>query len=514
MFSVTVRDHMMIAHSFTGAVFGPAQRLHGATFVVDATFRSEHLDADNIVVDIGRATDELHAVMERLSYRNLDDEPAFAGINTSTEALAKVVADRLAERLLAGAMGEGGRQLAGLAVTLHESHVASATLRAGVGGNREVNRRTWVRPSSVYVVVPDGIDDATRPSGGNTYDRRICRELSAMGWSVNERAVAGCWPRPSTAASATLAGVLGRIPDGARCVARRTRRLGGAPGAPAGGGTVAAGRADAHAARSGFARPCAERFRAACCRRRFRRDSHDDLGDGEGVVLSSAVAVITTSAWTRSRLLERYGLPPDRVYVATPGVDAAPLAPGTAAGAELLCVAAVTPVKGHDVLFAALSLIEDLPWRCRCVGSLDRDRPFVQRLRSHASLRDRVSLVGPLVGAELDKEYAGADLLVVPSRGETYGMVVTEALARGLPVIATNVGGVSEAIGSTGDGRRPGLLVPADDPPALAAALRRWLVDSALRERLRQTARDRRTALSGWSVTSDRIGGVLAAVAR
>jgi 6-pyruvoyl-tetrahydropterin synthase len=127
VFSVTVRDHMMIAHSFRGAVFGPAQRLHGATYVVDATFRSEHLDTDNIVVDIGRATDELRAVMDQLSYRNLDDESAFEGINTSTEALAKVVADRLAERLLTGAMGDGGRQLAGIAVTLHESHVAWAT---------------------------------------------------------------------------------------------------------------------------------------------------------------------------------------------------------------------------------------------------------------------------------------------------------------------------------------------------------------------------------------------------
>src|ERR1700712_2669781 len=118
---------MMIAHSFTGAVFGPAQRLHGATYVVDATSRSERLDADNIVVDIGRATEELRAVLAGLSYRNLDDEAAFAGINTSTEALAEVVADRLAERLLAGAMGDGGRQLAGIAVTLHESHVAWAT---------------------------------------------------------------------------------------------------------------------------------------------------------------------------------------------------------------------------------------------------------------------------------------------------------------------------------------------------------------------------------------------------
>ena len=127
MFSVTVRDHMMIAHSFQGEVFGPAQRLHGATYVVDATFRRATLDADNIVVDIGRATEELRAVLAELTYRNLDDEPAFAGINTSTEALARVVADRLAERIHSGALGDGARQLAGLIVTLHESHVAWAT---------------------------------------------------------------------------------------------------------------------------------------------------------------------------------------------------------------------------------------------------------------------------------------------------------------------------------------------------------------------------------------------------
>ena len=127
MFSVTIRDHMMIAHSLPGAVFGPAQRMHGATYVVDATFRRDDLDADNIVVDIGRATEELHAVLSTLSYRNLDDEPDFAGLTTTTEVLARVVADRLADSVHAGAFGEAGRGLAGIAVTLHESHIAWAT---------------------------------------------------------------------------------------------------------------------------------------------------------------------------------------------------------------------------------------------------------------------------------------------------------------------------------------------------------------------------------------------------
>jgi len=126
MFSVTVRDHVMIAHSFTGEVFGPAQRLHGATYVVDATFRRPDLDADNIVVDIGLATQQLGAVLAALNYRNLDDEPDFAKINTSTEFLAKVIADRLADAVHAGALGEGARGLTGITVTLHESHVAWA----------------------------------------------------------------------------------------------------------------------------------------------------------------------------------------------------------------------------------------------------------------------------------------------------------------------------------------------------------------------------------------------------
>jgi 6-pyruvoyl-tetrahydropterin synthase len=126
VFSVTVRDHMLIAHSLRGEAFGPAQRLHGATYVVDATFRRADLDADGVVVDIGRATAELHAVLAALSYRNLDDEPALAGMNTTSEALARLVADRLAERVHAGALGEAARTLDGLVVTLQESHVASA----------------------------------------------------------------------------------------------------------------------------------------------------------------------------------------------------------------------------------------------------------------------------------------------------------------------------------------------------------------------------------------------------
>jgi len=126
MFGVTVRDHMMVAHSFEGERFGPAQRLHGATFVVDATFRGPELDADGILLDIGLATEQVHEVVGALSYRNLDDEPDLAR-NTSTEVLARLVADRLAERVASGALGTEPGRLTGLVVTLHESHVAWAS---------------------------------------------------------------------------------------------------------------------------------------------------------------------------------------------------------------------------------------------------------------------------------------------------------------------------------------------------------------------------------------------------
>jgi 6-pyruvoyltetrahydropterin/6-carboxytetrahydropterin synthase len=132
VYSVTVRDHFMIAHSFRGTAFGPAQNLHGATYVVDATFRRSSLDADGMVVDIGRAGEQLKAILSELNYRNLDDEPAFAGRNTTTEVLAKEIFDRLAAAVRARRLGEGALGVATLCVTLHESHVASGSYEGSV----------------------------------------------------------------------------------------------------------------------------------------------------------------------------------------------------------------------------------------------------------------------------------------------------------------------------------------------------------------------------------------------
>jgi glycosyltransferase involved in cell wall biosynthesis len=240
----------------------------------------------------------------------------------------------------------------------------------------------------------------------------------------------------------------------------------------------------------------------------------------EAEVLAAACGVVTSSPWSRQRLVERHSLPSGLVHVAEPGVDPAQVATGTASGGELLCVAAVAPHKGQDLLLAALADIAHLPWTCRCVGRLDRDPGFVDRLRAQArdaGLLERVRFVGPLADDGLAAAYAAADLLVHPSRGETYGMVVTEALAHGLPVVATAVGGLPEALDGAPDGapggERPGLLVPPEDPGALAEALHAWLADADLRRRLRQAARRRRTALSGWSSTADRVARVLREVA-
>ena len=343
--------------------------------------------------------------------------------------------------------------------------------------------------NEVHVIVPDGLD---RPTGGNNYDRRICTELTALGWTVHQQRVPGAWPWPDVTARARLACVIAAIADGAVVVVD---------------GLIASTAPDVLVPETG--------------RLRLVVLVHMPLGDASSIalatgarrreceVLSAAAAVITTSAWTRDRLLCRYGLPPGSVHVARPGAERAALAPVTPDGRRLLCVAAVTPVKGHDLLLAALSAITDLAWDCTIVGSLDRDRDFVDRVRAQAvPLGDRVHFTGVRTGAALDASFAAADVLVLASRAETYGMVVTEALARGVPAIAADVGGVHEALGRLADGSRPGLLVPPRT--SLAPALRSWLTDADLRHRLRHAARERRRTLHGWPATARRIADVLA----
>ena len=348
----------------------------------------------------------------------------------------------------------------------------------------------------VHVVVPQGIDDPLRPSGGNTYDRRLCQALESDGWSVCVGEVAGAWPWAGETGRNALAEALCALPTGSIVLVD---------------GLVAS--------------TLPEVVVSACCRMRLVVLLHMPLGidaerpeavRAECEVLSAAAAVVTTSDWSRDWLLASYGLDPARVHVAHPGVDISTPATGTRHGGTLLCVGAVTPGKGHDRLLAALEDVADLRWRCECVGALSVAPDFVADLLNRAresGLDDRFELTGPLSGDALDAAYARADVVVLASRAETYGMVVTEALSRGLPVIATLVGGVPEALGFASAGERPGLFVPPENVPALAEAMRLWLTDAEARSALRTAALERRAGLQDWSATAARVGRVLLGVA-
>ncbi|MDX2548290.1 glycosyltransferase family 4 protein [Streptomyces sp. WI04-05B] len=350
---------------------------------------------------------------------------------------------------------------------------------------------------SVHFVMPAGVDDPAKPSGGNAYDRRISLDLPGFGWQVHKHAVDGEWPRPGADARAELARTLSELPDGTVVMLD---------------GMVACGVPE-------IIVPEAERLRLAVL-------VHLPLGDETGLdpvvaaeldalertTLRAVPAVIATSDWAVRRLVSHHGLAPDRVHMAAPGADIAPLASGTDGVSRLLCVASVTPRKGQHRLVEALAAVTDLPWSCVCVGGLEQDPEYVADLRAliaRHGLEDRLHLAGPQAGAQLDASYAAADLMVLTSYAETYGMAVTEALARGIPVLATDVGGLPEAVGRAPDGGVPGILVPPENPAALAAELRGWFGEADVRRRLKAAARGRRAALDGWAATARSLAGVL-----
>ena len=480
MFSVTVRDHMMVAHSLSGEVFGPAQRLHGATFVVDATFRRPDLDDDGIVVDIGRATTELREVLGELTYRNLDDEPLLKGTNTTTEVLAR--------RRRRPALRPDPRRRPGRGCARDHRPSRSRCTSPTSRGRATSGRHERPEPH-VHVVVPEGVDDPTRPSGGNVYDRRLVQELTRSGWSVGEHPVTD-----------TPAGVAAL----ASCPMPATRSCWSTGWSLSGRRRPCSREADRLRIVVLLHMPFGERDVEARVVRVRGADGGDGRGDHERV--EPAVGGRALRAATRAGVRRRSP-------VSTP-----PSSPtGSATGGELLCVAAVTPDKGHAVLLAALAEVGDLPWHLTCVGSLDRDRALVERLQRHAvelGIADRVTWTGALVGARLDKAYAAADVLVLATRAESWGMVVAESLARGVPVVATEVGGLPEALGSIADGaaRAAGAArrrVRAGLGAASLAHRRPPCVDD-----LRAAARERRTTLTGWSVTAEKVARVLEEVAR
>ncbi|MFD4527736.1 glycosyltransferase family 4 protein [Streptomyces sp. NPDC058470] len=356
--------------------------------------------------------------------------------------------------------------------------------------------------SSVHFVMPGGVDDPAAPSGGNAYDRRLCLDLPGFGWQVHRHAVAGEWPRPGAAARTQLARTLSELPDGTTVLLD---------------GLVACGVPE-------IIVPEAERLSLTVLVHLPLADETGlapavaaELDAKERTTLRAVSAVVATSEWAVRRLVAHHGLAPERVHVAEPGADIAPLASGTDGVSRLLCVAAVTPRKGQHRLVEALATVTDLPWSCVLVGGLGQDPAYVARIRAlieQHGLGSRLHLAGAQAGAQLDASYAAADLMVLTSYAETYGMAVTEALARGIPVLATDVGGLPEAVGRAPDGGVPGILVPPEDPAALATELRGWFGEADVRRRLKAAARGRRAALNGWATTARNLAGVLTRLPR
>ena len=348
----------------------------------------------------------------------------------------------------------------------------------------------------MQVIVPEGFDDPRQPTGGNIYDRRVCAGMAEAGWDVLVTTVAAAQSVPGPAARADLARILAAIPDGA------TVLIDGLIASPSAAQVL----------------PHADRIRITVLLHMPLTaviDTHHDASAqrSERAVLRAAAGVVATSDWTRQQVLTRYAIPARQVHVARPGVDQVAAQARPVRG-RLICVGVLSSHKGQDLLVDALAALGDQDWHCVLAGSLDRDPDFVEQLRARITrlgYGHRVRLPGVLTGAALSYAYTTADLLVAPSRSETYGMTVTEALAHGLPVIAAAVGGLPEALGFTADGTRPGQLLPAGDPDALVAALGDWLGDEHHRNRLRAAARHRRSTLRGWDQTAQEIANALTA---
>ena len=333
----------------------------------------------------------------------------------------------------------------------------------------------------VNFVVPEGIDDPALASGGNVFDRHVRDGLAALGWDVRMLPV-----------GADAGGVLSRVPPGALVLVDG----------------LVAGRSPAAIEAE------ADRLRIVVLAHMVSSafpDADPHMVDGERRALGSARRVIATSEWTRAELTASDRLPADRVLVALPGSDDAPAASGTPTGGSLLCVGVVAPHKGQDVLIEALAALDpDISWTCAIVGGLDAFPDYVERVRAlaeDADVAERISLTGALGAGELDSAYQHADLVVAPSRVESYGMAIADALRRGIPVVASRVGGIPQTVAG-----RAAVLVPPGEPAPLAEALQRWIADPRLRERLTEDARRGRASLPRWSDTAASIAESLAGV--
>ena len=338
---------------------------------------------------------------------------------------------------------------------------------------------------TVHLLVPPWVDDPARPSGGNTYDLRLRDELHGLGWDV----------RLVRAEATSLARALAAVPDGELALVD---------------GLIASAAGEAMAAES-------HRLRPVVLLHMPMAEADTATTQSERRALESAAAVVTVSEWSRDWVAEHHGVSGDRVVVAEPGADRGPLAIRSESGSRLLCVGPVVPDKGQDLLLEALTRLAAASqppnqWSLTFAGAQRMNPTFLTGMRAAAQaagIADRITFAGPQTRDELAQLLSDTDLVVSASRRESYGMSLAEALARGIPVLATDVGGVREAIGTAPDGTVPGLLVPSDDPDALAARLESWLTDPDLRTRLRAAATGRRERLPSWPDPAARVAAAL-----
>ncbi|HEY5230618.1 MAG TPA: glycosyltransferase family 4 protein [Galbitalea sp.] len=343
----------------------------------------------------------------------------------------------------------------------------------------------------VYFVVPDSIDDPERVSGGNLYDRRVRDGLRERGWAVQMLPI-------SDAGETPVARTISELPDGALTLID---------------GLLAVRESDALAAHSNRLRIVVLAHMVASATMETTNGSRGSIVDRERESLRAAKRIIATSSWTRAELISRDLAEPDNVVVATPGTEPAAKTVASRTGGRLLCVGVVAPHKGQDLLVRALRQLTEIDgWTCTFAGSVNAAPGFARELAQTirvSKLATRTTFTGVLDRSRLDDAYNQADLVVVPSRNESFGMVVAEALARGIPVLATRVGGIPEAI----CGSPASILVPPEDPWALEVVLRQWLADPERRTELRTAAAEAREMVRPWAATVTVIASTLAEVA-
>ena len=343
-------------------------------------------------------------------------------------------------------------------------------------------------PAAVFVV-PGSIDTRT---GGSIYDRCMADGLRRRGWDITIVELDGDFPQPAAAAVNQAAEALAAIPGGMLVIVDGL----------------------ALSALPDLIEHEAERLRIVALVHvplaadvAFDPETRARFAAAERRALAASALVVVTGTTTLG-LLDPYALPRSRVVVVEPGTDPAPLARGSGGpGVHLLCVATVNAGKGHDVLLAALAAVENRDWRLSCAGSLTRDHAAVNRVRVLArqlEIDDRVTFAGELDATAVACCYDEADVFVLATRRETYGMAVAEALARGLPVVSTTTGAIPDLVGLGA-----GLLVAPDDAGALATALSRVISDAGLRARLAAGARQVRDRLQGWDLAAARMDGAL-----